>query len=149
MEFLNLLYTDAYVINLIDYGIENVHYKKTGENAKDSIPDSGYGFPAFSVGNLMLTYLNTGDPADKWEKFKEFNDSATNAPLLGFQMDTTNITTELANLKNAKEATYNSLFSGTLDPKENLPKVNQKLKDNGLDKVMQEIQRQIDEWRAK
>ncbi|RIX59718.1 extracellular solute-binding protein [Paenibacillus nanensis] len=148
MEFLNLLYTDPYVINLIDYGIENVHYTKTGDQSKDSIPDSGYGFPAFTVGNLMLTYLNTGDPADKWEKFKAFNDSATNSPLLGFQVDTTNITTELANLKNAKEATYNSLFSGTLDPKENLPKVNQKLKDNGLDKVMQEVQRQIDEWRA-
>lgn len=149
MEFLNLLYTDTYLINLIDFGIENVHYTKTGENAKDSIPDSGYGFPAFSVGNLMLTYLNTGDPEDKWEKFKEFNDSATNAPLLGFQPDTSAITTELANLKNAKDATYNSLFSGTLDPASNLQKVNQKLKDNGLDTVMQEIQKQIDEWRAK
>ncbi|WP_372636408.1 ABC transporter substrate-binding protein [Cohnella sp.] len=148
MEFLNLLYTDAYLINLVDFGIENVHYKKTGEQSKDSIPDSGYGFPAFSVGNLMLTYLNTGDPEDKWEQFKQFNDSASNAPLLGFQVDTTNMTTELANLKNTKEATYNSLFSGTLDPETNLPKVNQKLKDNGLDKVVAEVQRQIDEWRA-
>lgn len=149
MDFLNLLYTDPYLINLVDFGIENVHYKKTGEQSKDSIPDSGYGFPAFSVGNLMLTYLNTGDPADKWDQFKKFNDSATNAPLLGFQVDTTNITTELANLKNTKDATYNSLLSGTLDPKTNLPKVNAKLKDNGLDKVMAELQKQIDEWRAK
>jgi len=148
MEFLNLLYTDAYLINLIDFGIENQHYNKTGELSKDSIPDSGYGFPAFTVGNLMLTYLNTGDPADKWEQFKQFNDSATSAPLLGFQVDTTNITAELANLKNTKEATYNALFSGTLDPESNLPKVNQKLKDNGLDKVIAEIQKQIDEWRA-
>ncbi|OPH59082.1 hypothetical protein BC351_22415 [Paenibacillus ferrarius] len=35
--------------------------------------------------------------------------------LLGFQLDTSKITTELANLKNAKEAVYNVLFSGTID----------------------------------
>lgn len=148
MEFLNLLYTDADLINLIDFGIEGVHYKKTGEQSKDAIPDSGYGFPAFSTGNLMLTYLNTNDPADKWEKFKAFNDSATSAPLLGFQADTSAITTEIANLKNAKDSIYNALFSGTIDPKENLPKVDQKLKDSGLDKVMTELQKQVDAWRA-
>lgn len=149
MEFLNLLYTDPYLINLVDFGIENVHYKKTGDNTKDAIPDSGYGFPAFSVGNLMNTYLNTKDPADKWEKFKTFNDSATSAPLLGYQVDTTNISTEIANLKNTKDATYNALFSGTLDPVENIPKINQKLKDNGLDKVLAELQQQVDAWKAK
>ncbi|MCC3371517.1 ABC transporter substrate-binding protein [Cohnella sp. REN36] len=148
MEFLNLLYTDANLVNLIDFGIEGVHYKKTGEQSKDAIPDSGYGFPAFTTGNMMLTYLNTNDPADKWEKFKEFNDSATSAPLLGFQADTSSITTEIANLKNAKDSTYNALFSGTIDPKDNLPKVNKKLKDSGLDKVMAELQKQIDAWRA-
>ncbi|MEC0229560.1 ABC transporter substrate-binding protein [Paenibacillus alba] len=149
MEFLNLLYTDANLINLIDFGIENVHYKKSGAATKEAIPDSGYGFPAFTVGNMMLTYLNTNDPADKWAKFKAFNESATNSPLLGFQLDTSKITTELANLKNAKEAVYNALFSGTIDPKDNLPKVTKKLKDNGLDKVMAEVQQQINDWRAK
>lgn len=149
MEFLNLLYTDSYLINLVDFGIENVHYKKTGDQSKDAIPDSGYSFPAFSVGNMMLTYLNTKDPADKWDQFKKFNDSASKSPLLGFQVDTSAITTEIANLKNTKDATYNALFSGTLDPKTNLPKVIQKLKDNGLDKVMAEVQKQVDDWRAK
>ncbi len=148
MEFLNLLYTDANLINLVDFGIEGKHYKKTGEQVKETIPDSGYGFPAFSVGNMMLTYLNPTDPADKWEKFKDFNESATNAPLLGFQLDTSNITTELANLKNTKEAVYNGLFSGTLDPEKNIAQINQKLKDNGLDKVMAEVQKQIDAWKA-
>lgn len=149
MEFLNLLYTDPYLINLVDFGIEGTHYKKIGDQAKESIPDSGYGFPAFSVGNMMLTYLNNGDPKDKWDKFKQFNDSAKNAPLLGFQFDTSNVTTELANLKNTKDAVYDSLFSGSVDPDTNLPKVIQKFKDNGLDKVMAEAQKQIDTWRAK
>jgi putative aldouronate transport system substrate-binding protein len=148
MEFLNLLYTDAKLLNLVDFGLEDVHYKKTGEQSKDAITDSGYGFPAFSVGNLMLTYLNTADPIDKWEKFKSFNDSSTNSPLLGFQLDTTNITTELASLKNTKDAVYDALFTGTVDPAKMLPKAIEKFKDNGLDKVMAEAQKQIDAWIA-
>ncbi|XEC93047.1 ABC transporter substrate-binding protein [Paenibacillus tarimensis] len=148
MEFLNLLYTDSYLVNLIHFGIEGTHYNKVGDNVKEAIPDSGYGFPAFSAGNLMITYLNKSDPEDKWEKFQKFNDSAVNSPLLGFQLDTSNISTEIANLKNAKDATYDALFSGTLDPSENLPKTIQKFKDSGLDKVMDEIQKQIDEWVA-
>lgn len=148
MEFLNLLYTDPYLINLVNFGIKNVHYKKTGDKVKEAIPDSGYSFPAFGIGNLMLTYLYPADPSDKWEKFKQFNDSATSAPLLGFHVDTTYIAKEIANLKNTQEAVYKPLFTGTLDPDTNLPRIIQKFKDNGLDKVMAEIQNQIDAWRA-
>lgn len=148
MEFLNLLYTDKTLLNLVDFGIEDVHYKKTGDNSQQAITDSGYGFPAFTVGNEMLSFLNTNDPADKWDKFKEFNDSATNSPLLGFLPDTSSITTEIANLKNVKDSVYDALFSGTIDPEENLPKVDKKLQDSGLDKVMAELQKQIDAWRA-
>jgi putative aldouronate transport system substrate-binding protein len=148
MEFLNLLYTDADLMNMLDFGIQDVHYTKTGDNTKDIIPDSGYGFPAFTAGNLMLTYLNSNDAPDKWEQFQKFNDSATAAPLLGFQVDTSKITSELASLKNTKDAVYDALFSGTVDPAVQLPKAIEKFKENGLDKVMAEIQSQIDAWVA-
>ena len=47
-----------------------------------------YDMPTFSLGNIMITYLNEGDPANKWEEFKKFNDSGIKAPLLGFNFDT-------------------------------------------------------------
>jgi putative aldouronate transport system substrate-binding protein len=148
MEFLNLLYTDTDLMNLLDFGIEGVHYKKTGAQTKDAIPDSGYGFPGFTAGNLMLTYLNTSDPQDKWAQYKTFNDSATNSPMLGFQFDDSNVKPEIANLKNAKAAVEAALFTGTVDPNKFLAKAIQKYKESGLDKVMTEAQKQIDAWRA-
>ncbi len=149
MEFLNLLNTDSYLRNLVDSGIEGVHYEKVSDNVIKNLPDSkNYDMPTFSLGNIMINYLNEGDPENKWEEFKKFNESGINAPLLGFNFDTSKVSNEIAAVQNVKEEFWSSLMTGTVDPEEYLPKANEKFKAAGLDKIMEEAQRQIDEWRA-
>ena len=41
-----------------------------------------------------------------------------------------------------------SLFTGSVDPEEYLPKLQEKLEATGIDKVIAEMQKQIDEWKA-
>lgn len=149
MQFLNLLNTDPVLRNMVDSGIEGVHYKKVSENVMENLPDhKNYDMPTFSLGNVMLTYLNTEDPENKWEVFKEFNDQGKNAPLLGFNFDPTKVANELAALYNVKEEFWAALMTGTVDPEVYLPKAREKYKAAGLEKVMEEMQRQIDEWKA-
>lgn len=149
MEFLNLLNTDVYLRNLVDSGIEGVHYKKLSENVMENLPESkNYDMPTFALGNVMLTYLNPNDPENKWEEFKKFNESGKPAPLLGFNFDPSNVSTELAAVNNAKEEFWAPLMTGTVNPEEFLPKANKKMKDAGLDKIIAEIQSQIDDWKA-
>lgn len=149
MEFLNLLNTDPYLRNLVDSGIENVHYKKLSENVMENLPESSnYDMPTFSLGNLMITYLNPNDPEDKWEKFKEFNASGTNAPLLGFNFNSSKVTTELANVQNIKDEFWPSLMTGSVNPDEYLPKAIERLKSAGLDTIIAEAQAQLDEFIA-
>jgi putative aldouronate transport system substrate-binding protein len=149
MEFLNLLNTDPVLRNMVDSGIEDVHFKKTGDNVMENLDESkNYDMPTFSLGNVMLTYLNEADPENKWEEFKSFNEQGKEAPLLGFNFDPTNVTTELAAVSNVKEEYWSALLTGTVNPDEHLPKAIEKFKAAGLDKVMAEIQRQVDEWKA-
>lgn len=149
MEFLNLLNTDPVLRNMVDSGIEGVHYKKASDNVMENLDESkNYDMPTFSLGNVMLTYLNTTDPADKWEEFKKFNDAGTPAPLLGFNFDTSKVTTEIASVQNVKEEFWAALMTGTVDPETYLARANEKFKAAGLDKIMAEAQRQLDEWRA-
>ncbi|CAM3530463.1 MULTISPECIES: ABC transporter substrate-binding protein [Paenibacillus] len=149
MEFLNLLNTDVYLRNLVDSGIEGVHYKKLSENVMENLPESkNYDMPTFSLGNVMLTYLNPEDPENKWEEFKKFNESGKPAPLLGFNFDPTKVSTELAAVNNVKEEFWAPLMTGTVNPEEYLPKANEKLKAAGLDKIIAEAQSQIDAWKA-
>lgn len=149
MKFLNLLNTDATLRNMVDFGIEGVHYKKVSENVIENLPASkDYDMPTFSLGNIMLTYLNPEDPENKWDEFKKFNESGEPAPLLGFNFDPKNVTTELAAVNNVKEEFWAPLMTGTVDPEEFIPKAVEKLNAAGLEKIMVEAQSQIDAWKA-
>ncbi|WP_342480340.1 ABC transporter substrate-binding protein [Paenibacillus sp. FSL L8-0340] len=149
MEFLNLLNTDPVLRNMIDSGIEGVHYEKVGDNMVKNLPDAkNYDMPTFSLGNIMINYLNEGDPENKWEEFKKFNDAGINAPLLGFNFDTSKITNEIAAVQNVKEEFWAPLMTGAVDPEEYLAKANEKFKAAGLDKIITEAQSQLDAWKA-
>ncbi|MFS0726142.1 ABC transporter substrate-binding protein [Paenibacillus sp. 1P07SE] len=149
MEFLNLLNTDPVLRNMVDSGIEDVHYKKLSDNVFENLPESkNYDMPTFSLGNVMLTYLNPEDPENKWEEFQKFNESGTPSPILGFNFDTSEVTTEIATLQNVKEEFWSAIMTGTVDPEEYSAKAIEKFKAAGLDRVMEEAQRQLDEWVA-
>lgn len=149
MEFLNLLNTDAYLRNLVDSGIEGVHYQKIGDNRMKNLDASkNYDMPTYSLGNEFLLYLNENDPDDKWDQFKKFNASGIPSPILGFNFDTTKVATEMAAIQNVKEQFWSSLMTGTVDPDTYLPKAIQQFKDAGLDKVIAEAQSQLDAWVA-
>ncbi|WP_274363919.1 ABC transporter substrate-binding protein [Paenibacillus thermotolerans] len=149
MKFLNLLNTDPYLRNLVDSGIEGVHYKKIGDNVMENLPESkNYDMPTFSLGNIMITYLNPSDPETKWDEFKKFNEAGKPAPLLGFNFDTSKVTTQIAAVQNVQQEFWAPLMTGTVDPNVYLPKAIEKFKAAGLDKIIEEAQRQVDEWRA-
>lgn len=151
MEFLNLLYTDKYVINLLDFGVEGVHYEKLDENyvRQTEQGKTQWAFPAFSVGNLFNTLSFEGTPEDKWEKFKEFNDNCIDAPTLGFTPDLESVKTQIAFITNVNEEFAGVLNLGMVDPDEYISKLNDKLYEAGLQEVIDELQRQYDEWLKK
>ncbi|MEK5440327.1 MULTISPECIES: ABC transporter substrate-binding protein [unclassified Fredinandcohnia] len=150
MEFLNLLNTDPYLRNLVDKGIEGVHYKKNENGTIEDLPAriESYNMPSYSLGNHFILDLYKDDPEDKWEKFQEFNDSAVKAPSLGFNFNSDPVRSELASITNISKEFYPALATGSVDPEEYLPKFNKKLKEAGLDKVLEEIQKQFDEWKS-
>jgi putative aldouronate transport system substrate-binding protein len=149
MEFLNLLNTDPVLRNMVDSGIEGVHYKKINDTHYENLDESkNYDMPSYSLGNNMLLYLNANDPDDKWEQFKKFNAEGVNSPILSFNFDSTKVATEMAAVQNVKEQFWSSLMTGTVDPAEYLPKAIEKFKEAGLDKVIAEAQAQLDAWRA-
>lgn len=149
MEFLNLLNTDPVLRNMVDSGIEGVHYKKIDDTHYENLAESkNYDMPSYSLGNNMLLYLNANDPDDKWEQFKKFNAEGVNSPILSFNFDSTKVATEMATVQNVKEQFWSSLMTGTVDPAEYLPKAIKKFKEAGLDKVIAEAQAQLDAWRA-
>lgn len=149
VEFLNLLNTDPYLRNLINYGIEGTHYSKVGDKKIKLInpDDRNYVIPYFATGNLFLTYTLDNEPETKWNEFKEFNNSSKVSPALGFKFNSDKVSTEIAAINNVLEEFKATIYSGSVDVDNYLGKLNAKLKEQGIDKVIKEMQTQINEWK--
>ncbi|MCR2803824.1 ABC transporter substrate-binding protein [Paenibacillus soyae] len=154
MKFLNLLYSDPAIVNLFDWGIEGKHYVKA-EGAADHViayPEGkdastvGYNMLGWMFGNQFLSYvLNTDDP-EIWAKTEEFNRVSKPSKALGFVFDASPVKTEVASVTNVVTQYRLPLETGSVDPEKMLPEFIEKLKAAGMDKIIAEKQKQLDEW---
>lgn len=146
LKYLELISTDPYAMNLASFGIEGKHYKKTGETSIELIADSGYSHgQAWALGNVFNSYSLAGQPEDIWTQTKALNDSAKTSPILGFSFDPEPVKMEVTNVsKVVKE--YESLVGGELPVEETNAEFLDKLNVAGIEKVITEMQKQIDEF---
>jgi len=148
--FLELTNNDKDVYNMLVFGVNGVHYNKVGDNRIELVENSGY-FPniAWELGNQFNAYILPGQSDDVWEETKKLNDSAKPSVLMGFSFDVEPVRSELANC-NAVSLEYMApLLAGVVPNVEAyLDEFNAKLKQAGVEKVIAEKQKQIDEFLA-
>ncbi|RKP53001.1 extracellular solute-binding protein [Cohnella endophytica] len=149
MMFYNLLYSDAKLFNLMSYGIEGTHYTKVEDDLIKKIDNAGYWVDSgWEYGNMFNSY-RTSPTQPKWfPAGPDKNAAAIPSKLLGFSFDPTNVKSELAQTASVVDEFYSGLITGIADPDVILPKMNVKLKKAGLEKIMAEMQAQIDAWKA-
>jgi len=153
MMFLNLLYTDVDIANLLMWGIEGKHYVKDGDTTikfPDGIDASNVGYTnqTWLMGNAFITYTQPGVDPDVWKQMKEFNANLTKSKALGFAFNSESVKNEITALNNVTQQYRKILETGTVDPKKKLPEFIAKLKSAGIDKVIAEKQKQLDAWAA-
>ncbi|WP_050698736.1 ABC transporter substrate-binding protein [Anaeromassilibacillus senegalensis] len=154
VKVLNLLYTDSDLTNLICYGLEGRHYVKTGDGHFDYPPGINkdnvtYTFLGKWLFNGSLANPWTGTPLDIAEQMKRFNRSAIVSPAYGFQFDEDQLRgVDLDELEAAAAPYRRGLGFGVLDVDQALPALLEKCKAAGADKLVEETQRQLDQWKA-
>jgi putative aldouronate transport system substrate-binding protein len=147
VQFLNLLNTDPELRNLVQYGIEGEHYTLDERNKVVLPQERTYTGIQYTQGNFFLLNLTQADPDDKWEQFQDFNEKAVPSSTLGFVADRSEISDELNLISNVSQKYWSNLITGTVDPQTELPKFIHELKLAGLDKVKEELQRQLDDFK--
>ena len=149
MKYINLINTDKELYNLLSYGIEGKHWERADADHIRLIPDADYcpNIP-WAYGNQFNAYVLEGNDKDIWNKEREFNLSADKSPLLGFRADTESLTTELAQIASVVDE-YKCLENGSGDWEKLYPEFIERLKKAGIQTVIDEYQKQIDEFLAK
>ena len=155
MMVLDLLHTDAYLVNLINFGIEGKHYIQVGDGTITLPPgagnrgDTGYGLDIWwEIGNAFLLKLWDTDLPDRWNVMKEFNANTRRSVILGFNFDAANVDTEMAGVNNVWEQFRPLIVTGQGDTEGFVTEMFDKMKAAGLDKIVEEYNSQYQAFKA-
>lgn len=150
MKFLNLLNTDPYVMTLLNYGVEGVHYTLNDAGEVEFIADARATYSPWTngLGNVTLLPPQKGQGADFQKRFAEFYAGSKKLPIYGFTFDAKPVETEIATVTNIKEAYALSLFTGAVDVDTALPELLSKMEAAGMQKIVDEANRQLTEFLA-
>ena len=149
MKFIELMYTDKVVGNLMAYGVEGTHYNYNADGQVELIPDNGYGYVGrWASTSIKGADLMAGEDPDTVAIYDAFNENAKVSVTSGFAFDATKVEAEIAAI-DAVIAEYKRLLEhGFYDPDEYLPKYQDALAKAGIDKVIAEMQIQWDAFLA-
>ncbi len=149
MMFINLLHTDKEINNLLNFGIEGVHYTLNGEIMSPTAQTAQYSpGVAWELGNQFLNRVWDSEDPNKWEQFKEFNSGAKSSPGLGFVFDSEPVKAEVGAIANVIKQYQRAIETGSVDVDKILPEYVKALKAAGADKVVAEKQKQFDAFLA-
>ena len=147
VTFLNMMYTDARINNLLAWGIEGRDYVIENGMAcyPEGVTEAPYHCADFMVGNQFLVYPWEGQDADIREQARKQMETATISAYLGFTCDTNEIQNEIAAVTSVFTEYSPQIISGIAEP-EVLDEYLDKLQKSGIDKVVETYQQQLQEW---
>jgi len=162
MQLLELLRTEKGrpLLNLLVYGIEGKHYEKLSDTEIKAFDYEGQGSSksAYGLRNwVMGTHLNmyvvrhytelTREAGKKY--YDEIMPGIRKTPVYGMTVDVSRIENELAQIKGVCGEFELQLISGAFENYETIHKnMKNKLKSAGEDKVITELQKQVDKYIA-
>jgi putative aldouronate transport system substrate-binding protein len=154
MKVLNLINTDAVLYNILAKGVEGKHWDwlDQANNIIGPGPEKDNYNPGtdWMFGSVFNAYY--GDEAYAEIQFNEatakLNADAPAAVTLGFNFNPEPVKNEMAQVSAVTKEYGEPLISGMVDPAKGLPEYQQKLKEAGIDKIVEEVQKQIDAWAA-
>ncbi|CAM4258077.1 putative aldouronate transport system substrate-binding protein [Paenibacillus endophyticus] len=153
MKFLELMYTDKDLVNLIIWGIEGKHYVNVSDNVIKypegvDISTVGYTMNALTTSNPFIAYTFEGQDPKLGQSVMEFNGAANKSKALGFSFNPSNVQNELTAITNVTNRYKSVLETGSVAPDSVLKEFITQLKAAGMDKVIEEKQKQLDAWAA-
>lgn len=156
MIFLNAMYVDPDISNIVCNGIEGVHYVVTDQGNLDYVDpetqsDTTSGWPS-GMGsfwpNMLIAYPWAPDTQESYAAQIQSNEESLSSPALGFVFDPTNVSDQVAAVNNVMSKYYNPLMLHQGDTDELLSNMLKELEQAGVNDIITEKQKQLDEWLA-
>lgn len=155
MEFLNFIYENSDVSNLLMNGLENKEYKKISDHIvtyADGVTAETIGYSRnFSIfGDLMEIYQWSPATEEFYSTLQDFYDASGFAPYFGYTFDITPVSSEYSAVSNILACYLPPLECGMIkDVDSAVRNMNDALNDAGIHRIISENQSQLNNWLTK
>ncbi|XEC93980.1 extracellular solute-binding protein [Paenibacillus tarimensis] len=145
MKFLDWIFQNQENHDLFEYGIEGVHWEAAGDNGYKAL--GSHNFPGYELTwNPNFIRLNTELDENARKYYEYLADPSTyyKRPLAGFKFDPSPVKSEVAKVQPKYDEFYSILQHGLYkDPYVEARKANEEWKALGLEKIREEIVKQL------
>lgn len=158
LELVELLYSDEWLATTLHFGIEGQDWTdndndgviEIGERNSDGKNRYWYNWYGWWLGDITSTKSAPGCSSEFEDKLLAVNENSAYSQNMGFLADTTNIANEVAACNNvvAEYMTQLTKLTGSEDIDKLCDEFEAKLKANGMDTIIKEVQSQLDAWKA-
>ncbi|MBR6425190.1 MAG: ABC transporter substrate-binding protein [Oscillospiraceae bacterium] len=145
-RLINMLYTNADLMNVMIHGEEGVDYEVVDGQAK-MIADNAYNMGTYVLGNNMLSLPLYGNGADFYERVAASNKNAPISKFLGFVLDTSDMSLVISQISAVIDQYKTTMQCGGYT-EEYLQEYLSKLEAAGVQDYLDEVQAQLDAWLA-
>lgn len=156
MEFLNLIYKNSDLANLLQYGIEGNSYQIVEQDDNGTVIKPVDGQTTATVpywqnfgifGNRLKWYAMSPNTTNTNNELEAYNKSVTKkSPALGYVFSVDAVSSQYSAVSSVIAQYSPILMTGSIDPKQELPEFLKALEDAGIDNVIKENQSQFDKW---
>jgi len=150
LEFLNLVNTDTTLRDMLYYGEEGVNFDYVDVDGKQMVHKINEEWPmaGYTQGTFFTVTPVETDTEGQWDEIKALNEEAVPSVMLGFNFDSTEVESQLANCREIWLRYRSEVMTGVNDPKEVIPKIKEELDNAGFQDVLDAAQTQVDEFMA-
>lgn len=145
LKVLQLANTDSKFRDMLAYGVEGDHFEYVSDGVikknRDDWPLAAYTQATF----FIMSITEDADP-DQWDQVRKQNEEAISSVCLGFVMDVSNLQNEIANTNSVFDKYKYDMLTGASDPETAVPQCIKEMKAAGLDTIIAEAQKQVDEY---
>lgn len=137
--------------DLWSYGVEGTNYVKDGEaiDVSSIAADKVYSPMVWMWNDIDMARFPANFSDDSVQRLKDWDSQSKESPLLGFTIDQSGIKAEASQIAAIITEYATNLGEGALDIHSVRDEIISKLKAAGIDKVVEEVQKQVDAFVGK
>ncbi len=153
MQYLNLMHSDATLVNLMLFGREGVNYNMVSDTQVELTEDANwYGMHggAWTVGDISLQYVLKTENPDKNILLQEYSDGAPKTASFGFRFNKKPVSEIVKAVESVVEKFQIPLMVGAADPddpEKGIEAFRNALKEAGIEELKKEVEDQYETWK--